>query len=406
MFLLAGGPGQAATEAFPPLLPAFAALQRHRDLVLVDQRGTGGSGALRCPAPPPDDLDALLSVDPDTERLRGCLADLQADPTRYGTAATADDLDAVREALGAEQVSLVGGSYGTRVALVYMRATPSGSCGGDRRRGAARHGDSPFVRPGWRAGVRSSDGGLRADPACASAFGDVAATLQGVLDGLPGTPVRVVHPRTGAAVELELHRGTVAAGIRGVLYVPMVASLLPLALARAQAGDPGPLLAQTLLFSDGVRDGFAEGLFLSVLCSEDVPLITEQEIRTETAGTFVGDHVVRALQASCGVWPRAELPPGYRTPVASPSRRWCSRATLDPVTPPRWGEHALAGPVERGRHVVVPGAGHGTLGYACVADLVQDSPRRSRARSTPAASRACGRRSSSTSPGRRREREP
>ena len=326
------------------------------------------SNPLRCPDPDPDDLEAQLSTDVDVERLTACLSSLDADPTQYGTAAAVDDLDAVRGALGRERVDLVGGSYGTRVALVYMRRHP------ERVRAVVLDGAVPvdmelplgFARDGQRAFDRLAED-CASEPACDAAFGDVHASLRRVLGSLPGSPVVVDHPRTGAPVELELEPGALAAGIRGMLYTPAVASLLPLSLQQAEAGEYGPLVAQSLLFSDGVRSGFAEGLFLSVLCSEDVPFITEAEIDAETKDTFVGDHIVRALQASCRIWPRAELSPGARAPVTSAVPTLVLSGALDPAAAPRWGQ-AVADRLEHARHVVVPGAGHGTLGRDCVGD--------------------------------------
>src|SRR5437764_12232061 len=87
LFLLAGGPGQAATEAFGPILGTFERIHRTRDLVLVDQRGTGSSHALRCEGADPSAPFAvrLAGDSMSEERFKKCLASLDADPRFYTT---------------------------------------------------------------------------------------------------------------------------------------------------------------------------------------------------------------------------------------------------------------------------------------------------------------------------------
>jgi pimeloyl-ACP methyl ester carboxylesterase len=113
LFFFAGGPGQAATETYPSIAAAFDRINQKRDIVLVDQRGTGGSNPLTCP-PVDDDQENA----PETaEYLRACLAQLNADPTHYTTAIAIDDLEQVRQALGYGKINLYGVSYGSRAAL-------------------------------------------------------------------------------------------------------------------------------------------------------------------------------------------------------------------------------------------------------------------------------------------------
>src|SRR5205085_9479322 len=123
LFFLAGGPGQAATEAFVPLQNAFDKINRIHDIVLVDQRGTGGSNALRCPAATNElEIDTLPEV---TAAAAACLPQLTGDPRFYTTSLAMDDLDQVRAALGYDRVDLYGVSYGTRAALTYLRQYPA-----------------------------------------------------------------------------------------------------------------------------------------------------------------------------------------------------------------------------------------------------------------------------------------
>jgi pimeloyl-ACP methyl ester carboxylesterase len=129
VFFVAGGPGQSAIALAGPVYGMLARFGNRRDIVLVDQRGTGRSAPLRCD----DDASALplaQSIDPasQVQRAHACLAKLQALPhgdlRYYTTTLAAADLDAVRDMLGAARINLVGASYGTRVVLEFMRQFP------------------------------------------------------------------------------------------------------------------------------------------------------------------------------------------------------------------------------------------------------------------------------------------
>jgi pimeloyl-ACP methyl ester carboxylesterase len=123
LFILAGGPGQAASF-LGPFAAALTGVRKDRDIVLVDQRGTGRSSPLVCAAFKPDrSLKAALEFDP-LPKVTACAQELAAkgvDAAQYTTAAWVADLDAVRAALGYDKINLWGGSYGTRAAQEYLR---------------------------------------------------------------------------------------------------------------------------------------------------------------------------------------------------------------------------------------------------------------------------------------------
>ena len=135
----AGGPGSAATEDAPGIALDFAKLREHRDLVFVDQRGTGGSNPFDCEFYNPADLQSYLGYFFPLEEVRKCRTQLEpkADLTLYTTTIAMDDMDEVRAALGYERINLFGGSYGTRAALTYLKRYPQ------RVRTATLQGVSP-----------------------------------------------------------------------------------------------------------------------------------------------------------------------------------------------------------------------------------------------------------------------
>jgi pimeloyl-ACP methyl ester carboxylesterase len=377
LYLLAGGPGQAASEAFAPLLPAFDDLGENRDFVLVDQRGTGSSAALRC-VDEDKTLGERLETELDEVELRRCFAELEAeaDTTKYLTTIAMDDLDAVRAALGHERVDLYGGSYGTRAALVYARQHP------DHVGKLVLDGVAPvdmtmpisFARDA-QAALDRTFADCAADAECAQAFPDAAAKLDAWLATLPaegtGTApkVPVTDPRTGEVEEVEVTRALVGTSIRSVLYSPALAAMLPHVLHLAERGDPSPLFALSLALGDSAQETMSTGMLFSIVCSEDVPFLADDEIARETADTVVGDVVVGIFREACEVWTKTQLPAGYRDPVKSDAPTLVLSGEVDPVTPPRWGEHVLAH-LPNGRHLVVPGAGHGTTSSPCVLEIV------------------------------------
>ncbi|MEO9068349.1 MAG: alpha/beta fold hydrolase, partial [Caldimonas sp.] len=133
VFLLAGGPGQSAVALAASTMPLFARLNNRRDIVFVDQRGTGGSAPLQCQDPDHETLAEQADPDRQYRLTMACKAELlklpyigtERDLGLFTTWIAVQDLDAVRQALGAARIDLVGGSYGTRVALEYLRQFPA-----------------------------------------------------------------------------------------------------------------------------------------------------------------------------------------------------------------------------------------------------------------------------------------
>ena len=380
LFFLAGGPGQAATELAGPMLPLLSEVRRTRDLVFVDQRGTGGSGRMTCAFFESDvDEEAVresLQFDTlDLDDLRECLAEIEAaaDPRQYTTPVAMDDLDDVRGALGYETINLYGGSYGTRSGLVYMRRHP------ERVRTAVLDGLAPVsIRlpssinaDAYRALDRLF-ADCAADAGCNEAFPDLPRTFGRVLADLEANPrgLDTIHPRTGEPFELTLTAAGFAGGLRGVLYSPTLASLMPLTIARAAEGDFAPYLAQIVPLAES-GEVLDLGMFFSVLCAEDVSQLADGAARSRSADGILGRLLIEVTIGACTVWPAADLPAGYFEPVRSDVPALLLSGDLDPVTPPRWGEEVLEG-LTNARHLVAPGAGHGVIARGCADDLVAE----------------------------------
>jgi pimeloyl-ACP methyl ester carboxylesterase len=375
IMILAGGPGQGAVSVARALLPSADLLRRSRDVVFVDQRGTGDSNKLACELVPEDaPLEDQLRDVFDEPGIRGCLAKLDADPRLYTTPIAMDDLDDVREALGYATLNLWGTSYGTRAALVYLRQHP------DHVRSVVLDGVAPMSlylpltmpRDGERA-MTLLLAHCAADAACARAYPDLAARFTAFLAALRRAPIvtKVAHPRTGKIEDLTLGYDGFVSTLRALLYAPEAASLVPLLLDRAMAGDLGPFVAAGVGFAGGMESTMALGMFFSVVCAEDAPFFDDAALDREAAGTFVGGGPGRAMVRPCRWWPRGEIPMGYRDPVASDKPVLILSGELDPVTPPSWAADAKK-TLPNAITLDVDGTGHNTTGVACVRGLMAD----------------------------------
>ncbi len=371
--LLAGGPGQSAIELAPQLMPLFARLNNRRDIVFVDQRGTGRSAPLDCP----EERDAAPLPDMETElaRLADCRAHLITLPHvrepaglgYYTTPLAMQDLDAVRAALGVARWNLVGFSYGTRAALEYQRQFPQAL-----RRSVLDGVAPPDMRLPWSAGPDAQAAfdallaACAAEPACAQRWPNLAADWATLLASLPRS-VTLADPRSGRPLTVMLTRERLLSAVRAPLYAPALAAALPAALAAARDGRYEPLAALAGALAPRRTGRLAAGMHFSVLCSEDLP---PAGVAAEAPARDFGRGLAPLYERACADWPRGALPPGYARIASSASPVLLLSGGLDPVTPPRHAERVAAALGPQARHVVAPNAGHGVLTGGCGAELL------------------------------------
>ncbi|MEP6657329.1 MAG: alpha/beta fold hydrolase [Betaproteobacteria bacterium] len=371
--ILAGGPGQAASS-LGPFAAQFAAIRRHRDIVLVDQRGTGRSSPLECAAfKAVDASDAAMELDP-APRVAECAKELAVhgvDAAQYTTAAWIADLDAIRAALGYERLNLWGGSYGTRAALEYLRRYPQ------HVRTLVLDGVAPpaleISLDVWvtrDAAISAVFDACRKSSVCQAAHPDLDATLRGIDDalGTDGRDIMIADPRTGAARTLHFTLDHVIAALQPLVYLPEVASLVPAALGRAANGDFAPLYAAASWLTTGLVEQVNAALYYSVTCAEDGPRISPAEREAKLAGLRSRRLAQRAL-AACDAWPAGQAPSDSATPVVSDAPTLILSGGLDPVTPPAYGAE-VAKSLHHSRHIVAAGYGHNVSPHACAPRLI------------------------------------
>jgi len=376
VFLLAGGPGQSAIDVAPSSLPLFARLNNRRDIVFVDQRGTGRSAPLVC-----DEMNRLPLADQaspvrQAELLHACRDRLATLPyvkspdglRDFTTTIAMADLDAVRQQLGAERIDLVGGSYGTRAALEYLRLYPT------HVRRIVLDGVAPpdmalpasFSTDG-QAALDAVFAACEAEPACRRRHPQLRPHWEALLKSLP-RGVTMPNALTGVDERLTLTRSMVLQAVRAPLYVPSLAAALPQAIDDAAAGRWQALAGlASLLNARKGKDALALGMHFSVICAEDLPRLAAS---TDVPGRDFGEDSVALYRDVCKTWPRGEVPAAFYGVRASPVPVLLLSGGIDPATPPRHAERVAKALGPNAVQVVVPNAGHGLMNIGCVRDLI------------------------------------
>lgn len=371
VLLLAGGPGQSAISVAGQVMPLFMRLNHRRDIVFIDQRGTGRSAPLICDAPALPSLAESGDRAQQLRELEACRLRLQALPQgdlrQYTTPIAMADFDAVREALAVPGWNLVGISYGTRAAIEYQRQFPQ------RVRRLVLDGVAP---PGRALPAHASADAQRvldamfdacaADAACRTRFPDLRGDWHRVLDGLP-RELELLNPLSGRAERFRLDRPGLLQALRGPLYGPAVAAALPQALHDAAKGRELGLIGLASLAAPRGEASLAAGQHLSVMCAEDLP---PSLARPVPPGRDFGDVLLRSYVDACRDWPVGTVPAAYYRVGPSASPALLMAGTLDPVTPPAAAEATARAMGAQARLVIVPNAGHGVLSLGCMADVL------------------------------------
>ena len=340
VFVLAGGPGMGAVSLARNGGDYLIKLRRERDLVFVDQRGTGESNPLNCnQAANKDEMQPYFTEGVNLENLRDCRDKLEkiANLTLYTTRIAMDDLEEVRGALGYEKINLLGGSYGTFAGFIYLRQHP------DRVRAAILEGVSPVEAKIFLPFAKGVEHSLErmfsdcaADKECNEAFPKLRAEFKELTAKIEKQPA--VFESTNLInrkrEQITLSRNSFSEQIRTMLYVPIYWRWLPVLIHEANANNFGPFGSIAHLNVRPLIGQLAGGMSLSVICAEDVPFITEDEIKRDTAGTFYGDYRVRTSIKACEQWPRSKVATTFSEPVKSDAPILMITGDLDPVAPP------------------------------------------------------------------------
>ncbi len=372
---LAGGGVVPATRYASLFARSFRQLREHRDVLLVDQRGTGKSNPLDCPGLPSPrhdggDASAYLAG---IGRCRDELSK-RADLSLYTTSIAMDDLDEVRAALGYDRLDLMGMSYGTKAAQVYLRQHPS------RVRVMTLQGPMPMDAAMWLEQPKSAQAaldlvfkGCAADADCAKAFPDLPREFAAVRERLASQPATVrAEAPDGSSMTVTVTEQILVDNVSGMLGMSRGVRDIPALIHEAFIGDYttlGTLAAEEGAAPPGARPIAPRGLYLTLACAESIPQFSPADIDGATAGTFMGSRWLRSEVAMCDRWVKARLPAGFWNPVSSDVPALVMAGAFDPTTPPRYAE-SVAKHFANGRLIILPARSHND-GDACVFGLIQ-----------------------------------
>lgn len=371
---LAGGPGQGAVQFYSAYAAAFEPARRNRDILLVDQRGTGESSLMDCPI---DDeiLEGEYTTEETVRFIETCLVQLPHDPAFFTTSVAVTDLEAVRKALGYDALNLYGVSYGTRVAQHFARRYPEST------RSIVLDG---VVPPQIALGPEIATESQRAidkilarcaiDESCNERFPDIGDAFSALVARLRDEPllVTVPHPSTGRAEEMNFGVAEFAAAVRLLAYHPNTIALLPLMINEAANGNFVPLASQYQMTALALAESLALGMHNAVMCNEDIPFYDKTTIDYDgLEASYMGTFQLEALEAICSVWPEGPIDPEFKVPLATDLPVLLLSGDADPITPPGYAELAMVD-LGNARHLVGEQQGHGQIGVGCTRRIIAD----------------------------------
>jgi pimeloyl-ACP methyl ester carboxylesterase len=377
IFFLGGGPGQDSTSEAGPMIWRNRARLELRDLVVVDQRGTGRSNPLDCfDHRTGDGVEAVLALFSggffDADGYRLCVKELadKADLTQYTTTASVEDVEAIRRALGYPKINLMGGSYGTRWALEYMRRRP-GSL-----RGAVLLGVAPpsellveRVASDFQRDLEALVTACENEQACARAYPEFGEHLREVLETVRGQPVEAGVRVEGKTIPVTMNYEQLVTAMRFMFYSVHQAAALPSLIEAAVKGDYDPFANRLAGLSIPLHDSIAEGLWASVKCAEELPFIDYERAKRRSAGTVMGTLRLDSEREICSVWPRGEIPPDFNDPVESAVPALLIAGEFDTAAPLELAQKAVPH-LSNGLLVRMANRSHWGLGGPCIDGIV------------------------------------
>jgi len=368
LVLIAGGPGGSTVDMYLQGPQAFSGVLDERDILLLDQRGTGRSAPLSCPIEETEDsIQTELSLSDARKATTECLQQLDQDPRYYTTSIAVQDLEALRIAAGYTQLNLYGVSYGSRVAQHFLRRYPASTrtmvidgvvpaslaLGPDVALNAQLTLDSIFER-------------CANQPPCASAFPNLPEDFARLGRTLRSDPPKVVYadPITGTRDELTLQYDAMATLIRLLAYAPETAAIIPHTLQQAADGHYESITGQAVGVLSRLSSSLSTAMHNSVVCAEDIPhlgVIDKQALKQ----TYLGAEQVAVLEAICEIWPRGVADADIKEPLQSDKPVMLLSGEFDPITPPAYAIETQQG-LTNSHHFIAPGQGHGVVSRGCI----------------------------------------
>lgn len=372
--VIQGGPGGSSIDLVISFRQVFDEIRRKRDILVIDQRGTGRSNVLTCDIT--DNLVASFNPEVVKKQSKQCADELSqhSDLRYYTTSIAVDDLEALRIAAAYPALNIYGISYGTRVAQHYLRKYPksvrSVVLDGVAHIGLNLAGGEIARR--WEDGFRQLNQRCQLDESCNSVHGDLREKYIALKQRFANQNITTTlpHPLTAEATEYTFTEDSLFSALRLMFYSTEQSALIPLLLSEATKGNYQFVAAQIIQLEETFSDQFAIGMHNAVVCAEDVPFVKEEDI-AKADDTLIGRQMSQALQASCEVWPRGYIDADFHKTFSSDVPVLVLSGETDPITPAANGEIATK-MLGNAKHIVVPAHGHGVIARGCITKLVSN----------------------------------
>lgn len=372
VFIFAGGPGQAASETWVMMRPVLNKIRKNRDIVMIDQRGTGGSNKLACKSEIEEELNQALDLDMVRTETQKCLAELDGDPRFYTTTIAMGDYNLVREAMGYEKINLLGISYGTRSSQVYLRLFP------ETVRTLTLDSVVPMQLALGQEHALTLDSSVAAvfeacerDETCHELFPHPKDELNTLFAQLRENPhqITITHPVSGEQEEIYLSADTLAVAVRFLSYASETQALIPLLVHEAiESGDLSRLTSQAIIVMSGLSEMLAKGMELSVMCAEDYPFM---DFSRDYSDKLMGNLLLDVVKIQCEVWPHRAVSADFHEPVSSDAPVLLMSGERDPVTPPRYAT-LVAETYPNSLNLVAHGQAHSVMKNICLRDITTE----------------------------------
>jgi pimeloyl-ACP methyl ester carboxylesterase len=372
VFFFAGGPGQAASETWVMIRSTLSKIRKNRDIVMIDQRGTGKSNKLACESELEEDLNQEIDLDLIRAETEKCLATLDGDTRFYTTSIAMADYNLVRQAMGYDKINIMGVSYGTRAAQVYLRLFP------ETVRTVTLDSVVPMQlalgqehAPMLDRSVGAVFADCAADETCSALYPGQTEELNALFRQIREEPrqITITNPVSGEPQAMYLTADTLAVAVRFLSYTSETQALLPLLVHEAlTTGDLSRLASQALLVMSGLNEMLARGMELSVMCSEDFPFI---DTSADYGDTLIGNLMLEIIDLQCSVWPHGEVPDDFHQAVVSDLPVLLMSGERDPVTPPSYAART-AETFSNSLSLVARGQSHSVMKNVCLRDITTD----------------------------------
>ena len=371
LMFLAGGPGQAAAELSAQIYRGFNEIRKTRDLILVDQRGTGKSNPLQC--------EDSLEVDPyislpeefSIADIEQCVAKLSGDLSQYNSENAIRDFDAIRAALGHKQIHIYGGSYGTRAGLVYMRMFPKSL------KSVVLDSVGPIEVPISLFGKSAEQSfkklmsNCQNEKSCAAQYPALLKEFNVVVERLTQAPasVEIAHPRLGTNTIFNISNDKFISSLQMQLYSMETRGLVPLLIHQAYLGNYKPLAGLIAQNEGGM--GIYVGLHFNIVCNEDLPRISNEMKTADADNSFAKGMSLDMVAKVCSVWPKYQPSEAFYQTVDADIPTLVMSGDLDPVTPVSNGEKSHEN-LPNSHHIISKNNAHIVASTVCGIKIVNE----------------------------------